>query len=417
MSTLNNNRAGEETGDGDDITAVYGVQDSRPSGLTDLEKMRRDFAPWHHPVKQHVRSRQWASLTEKLLEERAIGAPRVLRYFTLPGADLFDVRALSEVCSPRNVKVEYFGFNAGNNDTEKGQGSGIGLQTGPWVMAESELRQAGRITENAQILGDRLEDIAVHGSQASIQLQQRGVFDVVNIDACDHLAYMPKERTENTFDALKALLQHQMGASIPWLLFITTRVSPELSGTPGLELQNAVHQNLCIKGSHFGEALAECLKANLARIAGELPSIWSTHDERFLKLYTIGLGKFLLQFFHGQPNLPANVELKSAFAYRVHSETPDMLALAFKITPDPRRVFPGQTGASVAYSTLEPIRAIEVAKSAMKLNDIDTLLEANEFLRNDAILGMQSLLMTARYDIPSWRAWLASHRQRPMSVD
>ncbi len=415
MTEPEQNGAAEEAG-ADDIEAVYGKQGAELSPLTGLLDIRRDFAPWHHPVKQIVRSRQWAALTRKLIEARPQGAPRVLKYFTLPGADLLDVRTLAGVCEPLGVKIEYFGFNSGAAPSNADETAAPMAHAAPWVMAESALRQAGRITENALILEDRLEDIAEPGSQAAIQLQQRGPFDVVNIDPCDHLAYCPKGRTKSTFDALQALLNHQMGATAPWLLFITTRASPDFLGQPGVAFQNAVLQNLGLAGSDFGAALSECIGANAARIAAELASVWTSHGERFLRLYSVGLGKYLLQFFHGQPNLPANVELTSVFAYRVHSDEPDMLALAFQVSPDPRRVFQGQTGGAVSFSTLEPVRAVQVAKRAMRLEDIDGLLEANEYIRNEAVEGTKALLGSARFDLAKWAEWLAAHRHRPMAV-
>lgn len=410
-----NNGAGEDVG-AEDIEAIYGKQGAEAPGLAELVEMRQDFAPWHHPVKQVVRSRQWAALTKKLLEARPQGVPRILRYFTLPGTDLLDVRMLAGICEPLGVKIEYFGFNSGGVPVGSREGTPASAHAAAWVMAESALRQAGRITENALILEDQLEDIAETGSQAAIQLQQRGAFDVINIDPCDHLAYCPKGRTKNTFDALEALLKHQMGATAPWLLFVTTRVDPQLIGSPGIAFQNAILQNLSVPQSGFGASLCECISANAARITAELASAWITHDERFLKLYSIGLGKYLLQFFHAQPNMPANVELESVFSYRVHSDQPDMLALAFKISPDPRRVFAPHVGNSVAFPPLESTRAVNVAKRAMHLNDIDGLLAANTYIRQEAVEGTKSLLQSARFDIAKWSEWLAGHKSRPIDV-
>lgn len=406
----------EGQADVDDIEAVYGKQGVESPALTEFVEMRQDFAPWHHPVKQIVRVRQWAALTKRLIEARPQGAPRVLKYFTLPGADLLDVRTLVGVCAPLGIKIEYFGFNSGASSVMDGTDALSKAEAAPWVMEESVLRQAGRITENALILGDQLEDIAEPGSQAAIQLQQRGAFDVVNIDPCDHLAYRPKGRTKSTFDALQALLHHQMSARTPWLLFVTTRVSPDLLGPPAIAFQNAITQNLTLPGSDFGAVLAECLNANAERILSELSSVWTSSGERFLRLYSVGLGKFLLQFFHGQPNLPANVELASVFAYRVHGDEPDMLALAFQVSPDPQRVFPGQAGGAVSFSSLEPTRAVRVAKGAMRLEDIDGLLTANDYIRNEAVEGTKDLLRASRFDIVKWVEWLAAHDRRPLVI-
>jgi hypothetical protein len=152
------------------------------------------------------------------------------------------------------------------------------------------------VSSSALILPDRLEDLAAEASQASSQLRQRPAFDVINIDACDHLAYRPPGRAHNTFDALKALLKHQMGSRTPWLLFITTRVEPNLLGEPQLAFQQAISANLAAAGS-FGQKLAETLDAEVATLGSAIAAAWNAPGANFLKLYSVGLAKFLLQFF------------------------------------------------------------------------------------------------------------------------
>jgi hypothetical protein len=402
----------------DDILAIYG-QDQVMADLVEIaQRHRSDFQPWHHPVKQIVRKRQWAALTKRLLDARPAEASKVLRYFTLPGADLLDVRVLAEVCEPLDIKIQYFGFNARSAPVEgdhTAQEPTLDSE-GAWVTAESALRQAGRITADAIVLSDRLEDIAIEDSQAAQQLKLRAPFDVINIDACDHLAYCPKGRSHNMFDALQALLAHQMRANSPWMLFITTRAHPDLLGQPGLVFQDAISQNLRVANSPFRASLAECIDADAARFASELTSVWGAHDARFLKLYSVGLGKFLLQFFHAQPNLPANVELASVYAYCVHGDQPDMLALAFRISPDVPRVFAPSVGGVTVVPSLEPERASKVAKQAAKLQDLDYAIVNDTDLCTEAVSGTAALLESAKYDIPEWRRWLAAHEQRPMNV-
>jgi hypothetical protein len=238
---------------------------------------------------------------------------------------------------------------------------------------------------------------------------------VINIDACDHLAYKPRGRSNNTFDALHALLRHQMNSRTPWLLFVTTRVEPSLLGAPQIVFQQAISQNLAIPGD-FGEKLAQTLEAEQAKLGSAIAAAWNTHGLNFLKLYSVGLAKFLLQFFHGQPNLPANVELASCYAYRVHNAEPDMLALAFRITPDPPRVYGPTVGGAAIVPNLEPARASRVAVRAAKLQDLDEALENEEDVRTEAVTGTEALLSSANYDVSVWRHWLAHHERRPMAV-
>lgn len=393
----------------DDLRDIYGADLGREPPPVLVPK-KDAFLPWHHPVKQVVRDHQWAALTKRLVEERT-PARQDLRYFTLPGSDLLDVRVLAEVCGPLGVRIDYFGFDASRDE------AGGEQAVASWVTAESSLRQADRISDRAIILPDRLEDIALGDSQASSQLRLREPFDVVNIDACDNLSFKPEGRDKCTFDALKTILNHQVGCRSPWLLFITTRVDPDLLGSPGLEFHKAVNDNLALSPAEFGAALANAIGAQLHLLATALPQVWTSRDARFLKLYSIALGKFLLQFFHGQPNLPARVELASAYAYRVHGEHPDMLALAFRITPEGMRVFPGNTGGAVAIPQLEAQRAVYVAQRAERLQDLDAEIEKDRSLLEGAVKGTITLLRAANYDIPAWGRWLADHPQRPLKIE
>jgi hypothetical protein len=402
----------------EDIVEVYGALDE-PSHSNLSNERQQKFAPWHHPVKQIVRQRQWAALAKKLLDDWQ-HKKTTLRYFTLPGKDLFDIKILSEICAPQGVSIEYFGFNsmsatqqAHTENSEAGAEHVMGAAA--WAAVESTLRQAGCTTSDSVINPDRLEDIAVDHSHASAKLRQRQHFDIINVDVCDHLAYAPVGRERTTFDALNALLHHQMGAKTPWLLYLTTRADCTLLGTPGIHFQKAISDNLNVPGSAFGAALAECLDANLSKIGSELNAAWSAQDMKFLKLYTVGLGKFLLQFFCGQPNLPANVELASAYAYRVYEDEPDMLALAFRITPEPPRVFPPSVGGAAIIPSLEPVRAVRVAERAKRMWDIDAALDDRQ-VRSEAVQGMQQLLEGANYSIAEWREWLKSLEKRPLMI-
>lgn len=404
----------------EDVIDIYGKQERNGEDLTKLAEKRHKFSAWHHPVKQVVRTHQWVALTSKLLKERP---SQVLSYFSLPGDDLLDIKVLAEACTQQGTQIEYFGFNSGASSAEESTTSGLAeventSGSAPWVTAESALRQADRITQDSIIYSDRLEDIAEERSQAAAQLSQRSAFDVINIDACDHLAYSPAGRKKTIFNALEVLLKHQlMKAQNPWLLFLTTRADPSLLGDPGLTFQHAITQNLQMPSDEFKKSLAECLDAQVSLLGTAVANAWNTHDERFLKLYSVGIGKFLLQFFCAQPNLPADVELASVYAYRVRNDHPDMLALAFRITPKAQKIFPPSTGGSVPIPPLEPKLAAIVAQRAMRLWDLDDALKNDAELLKEAIHGTASLLKSAKYEIDEWCTWLSNHGKRPLQVD
>jgi hypothetical protein len=367
-------------------------------------------------VKQIVRDYQWADQVRRLLRDHRTEDGRgTLRYFTLPGADLFDVRVLADALSASKTRIEYFGFDVGYD------GAGVNESREDvksiYLETESALRQSGQITDRAEILADRLEDIAQDGSHASNRLRQREVFDVVNIDACDHLGFVPKGRSKSIFDALETLLAHQLRAANPWLLFITTRAKPDLLGLPATKLQSAIFKNLEQHSEAFGQALASCIGGKVQTIAADLNGHWSTQSRSFLKLFCIGLGKYLLQYYHAQQNLPATVELVSAFNYKVSSDEPDMLSLAFRINPNGIKVQPGSAGGAAVIPALELKYAVGVVEKADKLWDLDEAVAANDVVKQDAVAGTERLLALADYDIQRWKVWLASLPVRPMQLD
>ncbi|WP_427025990.1 PP_RS20740 family protein [Aureimonas ureilytica] len=390
----------------DDVEATFGNYKEGESEPGHVRPKRTDYAAWHHPVKQRVRTSQWQALVRQLLELRSM-RDCVLRYFTLPGPDLLDVRVVADVCTPSDVRIEYFGFDSARRDDQAHD---------PRFEIESALRQSRKVTDDAVIYQDRLEDIAQGESQASKQLQMRQPFDVVNIDACDHLAYSPPNRTVNLFEALKRLLAHQMDAVQPWLLFITTRAEPHLMAGPGELLQEVIDQNVQKADGEFKAVLADVLKQDASCLLADLKVLWEGTDDKFLKLFSIALTKYLVQFYLSQPNKPADVELKSLCAYRVYGKDADMLALAFQITPTGRVFFePGQV--PVRDEALETRRAIRAANRSRRMRDLDAEIQQDADLLNRMTRESAILLNESNFDLDGYLEWLSKHAHRPILVN
>lgn len=404
---------GDGYGEGDYVDTVFGGTNP-PQTVVSTPANRTNFAPWHHPVKQIVRDYQWADLVRKLLSEQREGERRKsLRYFTLPGADLLDVRVLADAVADMGTRIEYFGFDSGYADQNA---SNVDM-TGTYLLAESALRQAGSISDRAEILRDKLEDIAQPGTHAAERLRQRGVFDVINIDACDHLGYKPTGRTVSIFEAIEKLLAHQLRAEEPWLLFITTRANVALLGVPATKLQYAIMRNIDAHQEGFSVPLAECIEADIGTIAADMAGCWTVQNLNFLKLFCVGLSKYLLHFYHAQQNLPTKVELASAFAYKVSGDEPDMLSLAFRITPKGLNVLAPSAGGATPLPTVELAHALGMIAKAKKLWDLDQAIAEDQTVRTDAVVGTEKLLSAANYDIPKWREWLRDLPIRPMVLD
>jgi len=398
------------------VEDIYGAPedfDDRPA----LQGLRSGFQPWHHPVKQIVRDEQWGEQTVRLLDEHYKDV-EVLKYLTLPGSDLLDVRAMTDLTRPRGVKVEYLGFDSGYVTEDA-----VGAVMDPSEAlerdtAEAELRQAGKITSNCDVIRYRLEDIALKNSPAKDRLDQHGAFHIINVDACDFIGHCPPNQPRNTFDALQVLLAHQFRATKPWMLYLTTRARPEFATGPSDHFKKAVNDNLAVVGGDFRPALAACLDIDESELSVRLNDTWAQMGPNYLKLFTVGLGKYLLQFYNGQPGHQANVKLTSAYTYRIHGPEPDMLAIAFKIIPAQPVAHPATVGGtSIAIASLEPVRAVHIANRAAKLRNLDHDLETDADLRQRACDNSLALLRAARYDLSKYTAWLEAHPQRPMKLE
>lgn len=409
MTVSDNGTSGSADGD-DFVEAVHAPGPAPSHEHFSSGERKKHFFAWHHPIKQIVRQRQWSDLTYELIDkDRTADQRSTLRYFTLPGSDLLDVRVLAESLTAFDTKIEYFGFNAGN-------GTGETATPGASFTAESALRQAGLISDGSLVLRDRLEDIALPGSQAQSQLSQQAPFDVINIDACDHLGFKPKRRDRSTFDALEQLLGHQLAHRKPWLLFITTRADPSILGPHFTKMQSSINENLAHHEAEFGPALATSLGVDLVNIVPEINKAWAGWSENFLKIYSVGLGKYLLHYFHAQRPVAADVELKSVYAYRVKNSRPDMLSFAFRVVPKAIQPQKASIGGAQVHDLMEAKSGVRIANRASKLWLLDDAIAAQESLRDGAVKASAKLLAAANYDLDSWTIWLRDHDIRPMVV-
>lgn len=379
----------------DELSAVYGDAEEvvRPTDADTSGKRKSAFAPWHHPVKQFVRREQWVAQVRRLLAQHN---PRRLAYLTLPGEDMLDVRMLGELLKSENCQLDCLGFNsagASNDDV----GSQLNIQ--------SALRQEGLITDKSITLADRIEEIARTSSQAHNVLSQWGTFDVINLDLCGHFS---AQGDPSAFDAFNRIVEHQRSANRPWLLMLTTRVHPDQLNATKEHFNSAIQRNLDLNES-FAEALSTALDVPAAELRAALPGIWRAADDRLIKLYAVGLGKYLLHLFHSQVQDPAHVELASCLAYRVHAEHPDMLSVVFRIDPQQKQLMPAGVLA-VEIPPIEVARANQIAGKAGRLGDIDRIL-GNDAERLEAFTQeSENLLRISNYDTTQFRQWAGEFR-------
>jgi hypothetical protein len=392
------------------MTDMQDEGDEADDGLDELNQSEavhalapaKEFAAWHHPRKQFVRIQQWCAEVRKLIPQLGLGNGEPFRYLTLPGNELLDVRALHGVCAALNVKLRYLGFNSVAPNTP----DQIEL-----ALSQSEVRGLSAIDEFSGVIEDRLETVSNDRSPGSLRARQAGPFHAINLDLCDSIAFREIGHSKGSpLEATGKLLQLQLQASTPWLLFITTKAQPSLVGDFARDgFMRALNSN-AEASDEFRGKLAELVSGDLDQLDAELAAAWGNQDTRFLRLFCTGLGKWLLGILaHAAP--PRQLTLLSSCYYQSGPDGPDMLSLAFlcgapvQAVNDPAAILP------VAAQPTVPSEidcALQLTDGIGAMFDLDARLTSDQALREKLIAQAGRLMATARYSETEYQTWASA---------
>jgi hypothetical protein len=360
---------------------------------------KTDFERWHHPRKQQIRIEQWCAPVKALIRERGMPAGSTFSYLTLPGDEMLDIRALNGVCADQNVQLKYLGFNS--------VGSGTPRQA-ELNLSQSEVRDLPGVNRFSTVLEERLEAISRPESTARRQMKQFGPFDAINIDLCGPLTERDIEDNRGSLlGVLGELLDTQMTTTSPWLLFITTMAQPTLITDRNLSgFQSAIDANVSAS-PEFAAELAHCISGSAESLGTRMEATWSQQDPDFLRLFSAGLGKWLLHLL-GQSAPQRQLSLLSSYYYQVGPDGPDMLSLVFRCETAPQTVsdqhgilLPGPVAAPVSEVEL----GIDLARVLQGSSDLDLLLAENQELAEKRLKQAKTLLETARFSADAYEAW------------
>jgi hypothetical protein len=387
-----------ETGD----EADDGLDELNQSEAVHALAPAKEFAAWHHPRKQFVRVQQWCAEVGKLIPKLGLGHGEPFRYLTLPGNELLDVRALHGVCERHKVKLRYLGFNnVGPNSPDQ-----IEL-----ALSQSEVRSLASIDEFSAVIEDRLETVANVRSSGSRSARQVGPFHAINLDLCDSIAYREVGHSRGSpLEATGQLLQLQLQASTPWLLFITTKAEPSLVGDFARDGFMRVLNSNAEASAEFRSKLAELVSGDIDQLDAELAAAWESQDTRFLRLFCTGLGKWLLGIL-AQAAPPRQVTLLSSCYYQSGPNGPDMLSLAFlcgapvQVINDPAAILPAAASPAVPS---EIDCALQLTDSVGAMFDLDAHLLSDQILREKLIDQAGRLMTSARYSEDKYKAWASA---------
>jgi len=387
-----------------DDAALVGRVARRPAAGEPISRM---FKPWHRPRKQWVRRFQWHASVLGLLRDAHFPADgRIMRYLSLPGEDLLDVRVLREACEESGVALRFTGLNA----VTPGSARDIQLN-----IAESEMRGLVGIHDGSAVLRERFETVANVESLAFAEIRDGGPFHAVNIDLCDHLALKPQGGGRHTvIDALAEVIQLQLqNAMHPWLLFVTTRVAPDQIDARNLAaLVHAVTDNV-LASAEFAERTARLLRQEADALLAALADPAGLDPLEFTKLFALGFGKWLLRFV-GAAHPARELRMLPSCFYAVVPGRPDMLSLGFRcdVVRMPawdRYDLVGDRWQDAAAAEID--HGLGILGVAEQIDDLDAALASDARLMEAVTAESADLLRAAHYEVdgdPGYRGWLAT---------
>ena len=356
--------------------------------------------PWHRPRKQFIRERQWIHFSRQLINEQqntpglpipSQGAPEV-RYLTLPGTDYLDVRLLGELCRTLGCCLTSTGFLAGGENNP---------HVARAKIREEALIKAGYITDNSYTFRRRFEDVTPAQGQAYREIQRKGPFHIINIDACGSIAAPAADHATRLIDAIYRIIEFQFANKTGrWLLFVTANVSHESIAAETLcRLCEAVYENAA-ENENFRNSVLSLFGENGTDITDVVSEISGRTGEEFIKLFSLGFAKWLLHLAHAKKwNIHTHRTYCYSTSYQGDGAPTMVVCLAFEFLPPP----PGLPD-RFQVSRAEPIAArqgrdtsLRVVTKISEMANLDDMMEACAELRERMVARTKQLLEEAGY--------------------
>ncbi|MEU2617532.1 hypothetical protein ABZ642_05095 [Streptomyces sp. NPDC007157] len=361
-------------------------------------KMERGFKPWHRPRKQYVRDAQWSREIGILARDLRLSGSE-FRYLTLPGNDLLDIRHIAEtVCSPRQVKLRYLGFNTAVTSQD--------AQQPELNSAEFSVIRMDCIHSDSEVFSADFRSVGQTRSPEWHRVKRDAPFHAINIDLCGGFAGEEKSSgVPNYFAALQAILQHQMHSDEDFLLFITTRMDDNSIDDTAKEtlvhLAQKIHDTCEAYASDFATAWGLEDSASPIRVADLVDT-----NEAFM----LGLTQWIIS---RGVELGLKASVRSFMTYRTGhgAGDDDIVSLAIRFKPDPV-VQPDPHGL-VKVVNPPPAPADKIcAQSRTVPRRVNNRARVDELLRTQAeefercIQASSKLLDAAGYDASRYRDWV-----------
>jgi len=319
-----------------------------------------------------------------------------LRYVGLPGQHYFDVLSMGAICVPKKLRLDYLGFRTG------------GGPDAPAVrLAELTILSNSRyFTANSVTYPDNIENIGKPNTVAARNFDQRGPFDIINLDVCGGILH---GNTTPLLSAIKHVLTSQALRQQPWLLFVTTTAkASEIAADVITRFFSTVTSN-CESVAMFKAELASAAERCGLPLDISLSHPAALEQSAFLRFFTLAFGKWLLGNL-GFNRPPAALSLHSVYCFRNTGRVdPEVLSLAYLISPvigggkDPSGLT-AQAAARQRYENMDS--AIElVASSIDRIQDLDEIWDKDPALKTKIVAECERLLRLIGVDDESLMEW------------
>lgn len=394
----------ETSNDQEEDDLVSSAFSTTPTEIVEV-KSKKSFQPWHLPRKHYCRLKQWSLHTQKLLTKELklsrASQERPLRYLTIPGDELLDIRQLARVMEKEGVKMQFLGFNTASDSPRSDESD----------LSFSEVRQLKGIYEKpSEIVQHRIEKITEKNSIARRRVMEHLPFDVINLDFTGSMTGKPPCSEASQFQVVKWLIDQQCNKHRkPWLLFLTVPLARSYADRrTAARLWECLHKNA--EQEEFADKLSDLLKITRREVLAEMGSLGSLDEQRYNTGLSLALSKWILGLVDQRPDQWA-IELVDTKAYRIqYGDVPNMYSMPFKFIPhDINSVDP--TGLTTQTEpTLNPVSELEIGleliKAISETEDVDKLLDEDRELLEKAIMLSAELLATARYNPDDYIEWV-----------
>lgn len=372
------------------------------------------FEPWHKPRKQYVRVEQWLRHVEGIVSKLGLqnftdGEP--LRYMTLPGPDLLDIRMVADFCSGKSIKLRYTGFCHSTDTDERRLRQNVN---------EFSITHKDAVVNSSKVVRSRLQDVGIKNSEAAVEMVKGGPFDVINIDACEPLAADDDDVSGRLVDAIRSITGYQLAhRRKPWILLLTTPIQADsISKQSMAALNEQVIQNTKNDAS-FSDELSTRFQDG-EDVAAYLERVSQNTGDGLLSVFSLGISKWLI---HLAEQAKFKVIKLNAYSYSMFKEPPydaNMVSLCFLFEPTEITIEDG-TGLTsnsqpVVNTGDKPISThLRALRRAFAIENLDIKLHEDAAKQQEMILQSKELLKKVGYPVDDeadgYDAWLASVAQ------